>query len=304
MAWAFNTLIQRGHGVHISYVNSKARSVVGSVVGVFETILVIERVAHGHGHRQVMVIHADEVGNGAVTFRWTQSDGKRMQHPNNPVVMEVSGGGGQQGPQGIQGEQGQQGLQGIQGEKGDRGETGLQGPSGVVMLEEGGEALAFRSDGYLFRINRLVSMNIASGARGNLLQGFSFPANIERMANTTADEWGITPNGALVFKAIDGYVDLTIDIRLSGTISGVGPGSLGEFSIELVRPVAGVDTIAAERGVIGMGTLNSKSICFESYTHTITDPFITDGVRVVLNNTSASAITITGITVVIKGTKH
>jgi len=171
-------------------------------------------------------------------------------------------------------------------------------------VDIGGETPALRSDGYLFRISRLVNINIASGAKGNLLQGFAFPDNIERMANTTADQWGITPNGALVFKAIDGYVNLNIDVRLSGTISGVGPGNLGEFSIELVRPVAGVDTVASERGIIGMGTLNSKSICFESYTHTVTDPFITDGVRIELNNTSASAITITGITVVIKGTKH
>ena len=201
-------------------------------------------------------------------------------------------------PRGLVLPTGDRGPQGIKGEKGD------PGPSGVVSLEEGGEALAFRSDGYLFRISRAVNMNVASGARQSLLQGFTFPANIERMANTVASEWDITSNGALIFRALDGYVALTIDVRLSGTIAGVGPGSLGEFSIELRRPVGGVDTVAAERGVIGMGTLNSKSICFESYTHTITDPFITDGVRVELNNTSASAITITGVTVLIKGVQH
>ena len=124
------------------------------------------------------------------------------------------------------------------------------------------------------------------------------------MANTIADDWNIASNGALIFKGIDGYVALTIDIRLTGTIGGVGPGSLSEFSVSLVRPVAGIDTIAAERGVLGMGTLSSKSICFESYTLNLDDPFITDGVRVMLNNTSASAITITGITVLVKGTRH
>jgi len=211
---------------------------------------------------------------------------------------------GSQGEQGVQGIQGPQGLQGQQGEKGDKGDTGPPGPSGVVSLEEGGEAIAFRSDGYLFRITRAVNLNIAPGASSNLLQGFSFPANVERTANTTADDWGVTTSGALVFNAIDGYVALTIDVRLSGTIAGVGPGSLSEFSVSLVRPVAGVDTTAAERGVTNMGTLNSKSICFESYTLNTDDPFITDGVRVILNNTSASAINITGITVLIKGTKH
>jgi len=220
---------------------------------------------------------------------------------------------GIQGPQGLQGLQGAQGLQGLpgtqgppgeQGEKGGRGDIGPQGPSGIVQLEEGGEALAFRSDGYLFRITRSVTMNIASGASGNLLQGFAFPGNIERMANTTADEWNITSNGALVFRAIDGYVDLVIDIRLTGSISGVGPGSIGTFELQLVRPVGGIDTVAVSQDIINMGTLTAKNISFESYTHTITDPFITDGVQVVLNNTSASAITITGITVVIKGTQH
>ena len=223
---------------------------------------------------------------------------------------------GQQGIQGLQGEPGPQGetgepgptgpqgLQGPPGEKGDRGDTGPQGPSGVVTLEEGGAAIAFRSDGYLFRINRAVNMNVSSGNTVNLLQGFTLPANIERMANTVAGDWSITPNGALVFRAVDGYVALTIDVRLTGTIGGVGPGSLSEFSVSLVRPVAGVDAIAAERGVISMGTLNSKSICFESYTLNTDDPFITDGVRVVLNNTSQSTVSITGITVLIKGTQH
>jgi len=147
-------------------------------------------------------------------------------------------------------------------------------------------------------------MNIATGASGNLLQGFALPVNIERMANTTADEWNITSNGALMFRAIDGYVDLVIDVRLTGSISGVGPGSSGTFEVQLVRPVGGVDTVAVSQDSVNMGTLNAKNISFESYTHTISDPFITDGVRVVLNNTSASTITITGDTVVVKGTQH
>jgi len=176
--------------------------------------------------------------------------------------------------------------------------------NGTIFIN--GETPALRSDGYLFRISRALTtpMVINPGGRSGLLQGFTFPDNIEHMANTIAEDWNITPAGALVFKALDGYVDLTIDVRLTGTIAGVGPGNLGTFSVEMRRPVAGVDTIASERDTINMGTLDAKSICFETYTHTITDPFITDGVQFILNNTSASAITITGITVVVKGQKH
>ena len=238
-------------------------------------------------------------------------NGIGSQGPPGPQgVQGEQGEPGIQGPQGLQGLQGAQGLQGLPGsqgppgEKGDKGDIGLQGPSGVVSLEDGGEALAFRSDGYLFRITSQVNMNIAAGTSGNLLQGFSLPANIERMANTTADEWNITSNGALVFRAIDGYVDLVIDVRLTGTISGVGPGSIGTFELQLVRPVGGVDTVATSQDMINMGTLTAKNISFESYTHTITDPFIIDGLRIVLNNTSSSTINITGITVVIKGVQH
>jgi len=231
---------------------------------------------------------------------WAKAAAKplRCLYPDGSVYDNDSEGAGGVGPQGPQGEQG------IRGDKGDRGDIGPQGPSGTVVLDEGGETLAYRSDGYLFRITSQVSMNIASGASGNLLQGFTFPANIERMANTLAEEWDITPNGALVFRAIDGYVDLVIDARLTGSISGVGPGSIGTFELQLVRPVGGVDTVAVSQDMINMGTLTAKNISFESYTHTITDPFITDGVRIVLTNTSASTITITGITVVIKGTQH
>jgi len=184
----------------------------------------------------------------------------------------------------------------------------------VLIAENHGQAiesdisideLSLKSDGYLFRISQTgLNYTVQPGQTRSLLQGFAFPTNIERMANTAADEWQITPQGALVFKSLDGYVALSIDVRLSGTIAGVGPGSLGEFSVAMWRPVAGVDTIAAEIGAINAGTLTSKSISFSTYTHQITDPFITDGVRFVLNNTSSSAITVTGVTVLVKGVQH
>jgi len=234
----------------------------------------------------------------------TQGEPGTQGEQGPPGVQGPQGLQGLQGPQGLQGLQGPQGPQGLQGLQGEKGDIGPQGPSGVVALEEGGEALAFRSDGYLFRITRSVNMNIAAGATSNLLQGFVLPTNIERMANTTADLWNITSNGALQFAAIDGYVDLVIDVRLTGSISGVGPGSVGTFELQLVRPVSGVDAVAVSQDMINLGTLTAKNISFESYTHTITDPFITDGVRVFLNNTSTSAITITGITVVVKGTQY
>jgi len=92
MGWIFdNTMVQAGNGVQISYANSRARGIIGTVAGVFGNILVIEHFVRGRRH--IAVVSADEVGNGAANFRWTLADGTRKQYPNDPVVIESTGSG-------------------------------------------------------------------------------------------------------------------------------------------------------------------------------------------------------------------
>jgi len=439
MSWIFDsTAIQAGNGVHISYVNSQARSIVGSVVGVYENMIVVERIVRGQRH--AVVVSADEIGSGAVLFHWTLADGVRKSYPTDDLVQDIGGGTGPQGPQGeqgIQGEQGMQGLpgeqgprgdpgpqgtqgepgiqgqqgiqgnagtagaivgsydtvddlvaahpagvrgdlyyvspdlyawddvnsvwfslgaiagpqgiqgepgqqgqqggqglpgnagpqgmqglqgpqglqglpgsqgpqglQGLQGEKGDKGDMGPQGPSGVVALEEGGEALAFRSDGYMLRIARNVNINVGTGATQNLTQGLLLPRDVILAPNTDSALWDISPAGLIKFPAFDGFVRVDFDIRLSGTISGVGPGSLAAFFVQMVRPVNNIDTVASVRDSLNVGMLDSKSIPFPSYTNSLQDPFITDGVRFELNNPTASTINITRVDILIQCTRH
>ena len=93
MSWNFNpALIEAGNGVRIAYTGSRARVVAGTVAGVFGNILVVEHTARGR--HQSVVVNADEIGNGAVTFIWTRVDGSIHQFPGTPVVVDGGGGGG------------------------------------------------------------------------------------------------------------------------------------------------------------------------------------------------------------------
>jgi hypothetical protein len=96
-----------------------------------------------------------------------------------------------------------------------------------------------------------------------------------------------------------------MDVRLTGTIPTSGPGSVAASFLEMARPVGGVVTVAASRDIVNIGTdLTSKSTIFDTYTHEITDPFITDGVQFNLRNNFTGAMNITNVRVVIKGTRH
>lgn len=96
------------------------------------------------------------------------------------------------------------------------------------------------------------------------------------------------------------YCDYTFDVRLTGTIGG-GTNTAREFSIELQR---GSNNSLVERKAIVKvnGTdLASRAVSFNTYTNTSTDPFISGGLKLIFNNTSGQTITITSITLLIKG---
>ena len=161
--------------------------------------------------------------------------------------------------------------------------------------------ISLRSDGFLLRLSRTFNTTIASGAIYNMLSTYNLANDVLLYANTQISDWQLI-SGALIFPALDGYTNYTIDVRLYGTIGG-GGGTVTEFSVQLTRQTAG--TVAAERGVIKVDSnLAAKAVTFESYTLDLTDPFIDGGVRIEINNTSGSSISLTRADVVIKGTKH
>lgn len=97
----------------------------------------------------------------------------------------------------------------------------------------------------------------------------------------------------------NGLINYDIDVRITGTIAG-SANTARDFTIELRRPNG--DKIESHSVVkVATNDLNSKGVLFSTYTLGANDPFITDGFNLVLNNTSGQTITLTGVTILIKG---
>jgi len=207
------------------------------------------------------------------------------------------------GPQGIQGEPGQQGAQ---GEQGLTGIQGPQGPSGVVALEEGGEAVAFRSDEFSLRWGKDVSITIPANSetRTNLIAQLDLINDLEFAENIDPSLFTKTATNRMLFPGFDGAIRYFVDVRLTGTIASVGPGSVTAFFVEMTRPAESTP-IARTVDSPNTGSLDSKGFLFKTYTRTLNDPFIRSdsGVQWNLYNPSASAITITNIDLLIDGTR-
>ena len=181
----------------------------------------------------------------------------------------------------------------------------------VLVADENGQAtetdipadnVSLRSDGFIMRLSRPGVINIPPGVNAELLSGFNIQDNVTLSANTNLTDWSM--NGvALVFPAFDGYTDYFIDVRLYGDVGG-GAVQVREFTVQLVRMLAG--TVAQERGIVKVQntSLSANSVNFSTYTLNTSDPFIDGGVRVVLNNTSGEQITISQVDVVIKGVRY
>jgi len=221
-------------------------------------------------------------------------------------LQGLQGAQGLQGLPGTQGPQGLQGLQGLQGEKGDRGDMGPQGPSGVVALEDGGEAVAFRSDEFSLRWGKDVSITIPanSAVRTNLIAQLDLINDLAFAENIDPSLFTKTATNRMLFPGFDGAIRYFVDVRLTGTIASVGPGSVSAFFVEMTRPAESTP-IARTVDSPNTGSLDSKGFLFKTYTRTLNDPFIRSDSGVVWNlyNPSASAITITHIDLSIDGTR-
>lgn len=155
-----------------------------------------------------------------------------------------------------------------------------------------------------------LNTTISTGATQNLLDLISLTSsstNIITTANIDVSNYNLT-GGILKLpylptvnnKYTNAYCDYSMDVRITGTIGG-SVNTAREFNIELQR--ASDNSIVETHNVTKTNTndLTGKGVVFSTYTNTSSDPFITNGLKLVLNNTSGQTVTITGVTLLVKG---
>ena len=161
----------------------------------------------------------------------------------------------------------------------------------------------------LLRVTKTgLNETISTGTQKDLLSLVSLTGtsdNVVTVANIEATDFNLT-SGALKLPNYttkgytSAYCDYSISVRLTGTIAG-NVNTAREFSIELQRAD---NTLLERKAVIKVNdtTLTSRGTVFDTYTLGADDPFIENGLRLVLNNNSGQQITLNGISVIIKCT--
>ena len=159
----------------------------------------------------------------------------------------------------------------------------------------------------LLRVTKTgLNETISTGTQKDLLSLVSLTGatdNVVTVANIEATDFNLT-SGALKLPNYttkgytSPYCDYSINVRLTGTIAG-NVNTSREFSIELQRAD---NTLIERKAVIKVNdtTLTSRGTVFDTYTLGADDPFIANGLRLVLNNTSGQEITLTGLIILIK----
>lgn len=155
-----------------------------------------------------------------------------------------------------------------------------------------------------------LSTAITTGTTQNLLDLISLTGsttNVITTANIDVSNYNLT-GGILKLpymptvnnKYTNAYCDYSIDVRITGTIAG-SVNTAREFNIELQR--ASDNSIVETHNITKTNTndLTGKGVVFSTYTNTSSDPFIANGLKLVLNNTSGQTVTITGVTLLVKG---
>lgn len=161
----------------------------------------------------------------------------------------------------------------------------------------------------LLRVTKTgLNETISTGTQKDLLSLVSLTGtsdNVVTVANIEATDFNLT-FGALKLPNYttkgytSTYCDYSINVILTGTIAG-NVNTAREFSIELQRAD---NTLLERKAVIKVNdtTLTSRGTVFDTYTLGADDPFIENGLRLVLNNNSGQQITLNGISVIIKCT--
>lgn len=130
----------------------------------------------------------------------------------------------------------------------------------------------------------------------NLLSLTGSADNVVTVVGKAVDQYDLTTGVLKMFSST--YNDIAIDIRLTGTIAG-SANTAREFLIELQRSDS---TVIEKKSVIKVATndISNRGISFNTFTNTTADPFISGGLKLILNNTSGQTVTVTGVSVLIK----
>ena len=159
----------------------------------------------------------------------------------------------------------------------------------------------------LLRVTKTgLNETISTGTQKDLLSLVSLTGtsdNVVTVANIEETDFNLT-SGALKLPNYttkgytSTYCDYSINVRLTGTIAG-DVNTSREFSVELQRAD---NTLIERKAVIKVNdtTITSCGTMFDTYTLGADDPFIENGLRLVLNNTSGQEITLTGLIILIK----
>lgn len=149
-----------------------------------------------------------------------------------------------------------------------------------------------------------ASVVIPTNSTYNLMQLLNLTDKVVFTGNVGISEYSLvnagTANALLKLPNIDGFVDYTISVRLTGTV-GTGEDPR-EFYIDLRRAD---NTVVEGRAILKLNSsaLDRRGISFESASLNSNDNFITSGIKLVINNptTGSASITLTGVEILIKG---
>lgn len=152
---------------------------------------------------------------------------------------------------------------------------------------------------FLVRYNVITSINILKATTYNMVLNLGSATTVAY--NINASEFNLQTPNVIQFPNINRYTSYTITIRLTGTLDGVAQND-SVFYIKLLRAD---NTVITSQNVVRVieNSLESNGVNLSTYTVNSLDNFITDGVKIVIDNTSASAVKInlTGFDILIKG---
>lgn len=151
---------------------------------------------------------------------------------------------------------------------------------------------------FMLQLNRVTNRTIPNGDILELIPLFNLAIDVQKVANISTTDFEIVTN-SLKLPNLNRYVGYNITYTLLGTISG-GAGVAREFKVELRRFD---NSLVRNSPVIKIvdNQLEGRGTAINTYTFDSTDPFITGGLKLVLNNTSGQSITLTGVNMLIQG---
>jgi hypothetical protein len=107
-------------------------------------------------------------------------------------------------------------------------------------------------------------------------------------------------NISLAFPPFKDYTDYKIRVQLKGKITGVFCDDR-QFTLDLRRGADNSLVLQDHVVTIHGHSLDGLTRLYTSFVNGLSDPFITGGLRIVLNNNSSTSITLTGFSFLIQG---